>query len=134
MAITDHQEQQVADARGRNRQDKHTPLLIRDDGMLYPNTKLVAKNPRFRPYHGNPHATLEERMRYLQGLGPRTKVVFEQPVFDIGKADKDQLVAFAMDEYGAVLDPSKPINKLRQEVAKLAELEVQSPSGQRGED
>lgn len=118
-------EQRIADRRSRLRQDRDVPLLIRDDGMLYPNTKLVAKNPRFRPYHGDPKANLEDRMRFLQGFAGKRAVTFtasaDEP-FDIGKADADALAEFAMDQYGAVLDPAKPIGVLREQVFKLSQL------------
>jgi hypothetical protein len=125
MAFTEQNEQVLANARGQRRQDKRVPLLIRDDGMLYPNVPLVAKKNNFRPYHGDPKASLEERMRYLQGFGQqRRKVVFEQPdeAFELGKATADEIVAFAMQEYGAALDPSTPIDTLRAECYRLSQL------------
>lgn len=123
-------EERIAERRSRLRQDKKVPLLIRDDGMLYPNTKLVAKKQNFRPYHGNPKASLQDRLRYLKGLGAQRAVVYteepEEP-FDIGKADADALVQFAMEQWGAVLDPAKPLKVLRSEVFKLSQLpEVES--------
>lgn len=125
MAFTEQNEQVLANARGQRRQDKRVPLLIRDDGMLYPNVPLVAKKNNFRPYHGDPKASLEERMAYLQGFGQqRRKVVFEQPeeAFELGKATADEIVAFAMQEYGAALDPSTPIDTLRAECYRLSQL------------
>lgn len=117
-------EQRIAESRSRLRQDRTVPLLIRDDGMLYPNTKLVAKNPRFRPYHGDPKANLQDRLRFLQGFAGKRDVVFTQPdePFDIGQADADALAAFAMEQYGAVLDPAKPIGVLRKQVFDLSQL------------
>lgn len=119
------QERMQADARGKHRQDKKAPLLIRDDGMLYPNLPLVRKNPRFRVYHGNPKASLADRMRYLQGLGAKREVVFtEEPAepFDIGKASLEELMTFATEQYGAVLDPNKPLAQLRKDLFRLSQL------------
>ncbi len=119
-------EQRIADRRSRLRQDRVVPLLIRDDGMLYPNTKLVARNPRFRPYHGDPKASLQDRLRFLKGLAATRAVTYnpepEEP-FDIGTADADALMVFAQEQYGAALDPSKPVKVLREQVFKLSQLE-----------
>ncbi len=121
--IDQAQEANIAARRSRLRQKKDPPLLIRDDGLLYPNTDLNAKKARFRPYHGDAKASLDDRMRYLSGLGAKRAVVFTPPEpFDVGLADKDALLQFAQDQYGAVLDSSKPLNKLREEVFNLANL------------
>lgn len=118
-------EQRIADRRARLRQNQSVPFLIRDDGMLYPNTVLVARKPNFRPYHGDPKATLTDRLRYLQGLGAKRAVSYtpepEAP-FDIGAADVDALAEFAQEQYGAILDTSKPIKTLREQVYKLSQL------------
>jgi hypothetical protein len=122
MAITEADEER--NARSRRRQLSNPPLLIRDDGLLYPHTKLVARNPRFRPYHGAANASLEDRMRYLQGLGAKRQVVFnpEPEPFDIGAADVDALLQFAQEQFGVVLDPNKPLRALREHVYNLAQL------------
>jgi len=123
MAIDNAQEANIAARRARLRQKKDPPLLIRDDGMLYPNTDLNAKKATFRPYYGDPKATLDDRLRFLNGLGAKRQVVFTPPEpFDVGLADKDALIQFAMEQYGAMLDSSKPLNTLRQEVVNLSEL------------
>lgn len=117
-------EERIAAARTK-RQSKACPLLIREDGVLYPNMPLVAKKSNFRPYHGDPKASLEDRMRYLQGLGAKRQVTYnpepDEP-FDIGAADLDSLMNFAQEQYGAVLDPAKPLKKLREEVYRLSQL------------
>jgi hypothetical protein len=122
--IDDATEQRIADSRSRKRQDGKVPFLIRDDGMLYPNTALVREQrSRYRPYHGDVRASLEERLRYLKGLAPVRAVEFTEPEpFDIGKADADALVQFAQEQWGELLDPSKPIAHLRAAVAQLAKL------------
>lgn len=125
MAITEQDEERQAQIRGRRRQDKDVPLLIRDDGMLIPNTKLIRAKPGFRPYHGNPKASLEDRMRYLKGLGAKRAVVYkEEPPepFDIGTASLEALLEFAQEQYGQVLDPNKPLKQLRQEVFRVSQL------------
>jgi hypothetical protein len=133
MSIDAATEQRLADARSRQRQNRETPLLIRDDGMLYPNTALMRKHPRYRPYHGHPKANLDERMRYLDGQGPKRDVTYEPPPpFDIGAADVDALINFAQEEYGMVLDPSKPVRTLREQVFKLSKGEPVPPPAARG--
>lgn len=119
------EEKRASERRSTLRQDKRVPLLIRDDGKLYPNVPLVARKPNFRPYHGPAKASLEDRMRYLEGLGAKRAVIYtEQPdePFDIGKADADQLAQFAQEQYGAVIDTSKPLKVLREHVFKLSQL------------
>lgn len=129
MAIDQVLEEQIAARRSRQRQDQKVPLLIRDDGMLVPNTKLNAANPRLRPYHGDPKASLTDRMRFLQGLAGRRQVKYDpadDEPFDLNTADADTLVQFALDQYGAVLDPSKPVKVLREQVFKLSQLPTEN--------
>ncbi|MBX3603190.1 MAG: hypothetical protein KF863_21425 [Rubrivivax sp.] len=122
-------EERVANHRARTRQNKEIPFLIRDDGMLMPNVPLIAKNPRFRPYHGDVSASLEERMQYLRGETARRRVinsaVQSDPAapFDIAKASKDDLIAFAQEEYGYTVDPALHLNKIRSDVARLAGID-----------
>jgi hypothetical protein len=123
--IDDKFEARVAEHRGKNRQNKSVPFLIRDDGVLMPNVPLIAKKQRFRPYHGDIKATLEERMKYLAGQPQRRRVINTAPPaddepFDIAKASKDDLIKFAEDEYGELIDPALHLNKIRSIVAKLA--------------
>lgn len=126
MAIDENLEQRVAEHRSKTRQNKTQPWLIRDDGMIYPNTPLTAKNTRFRIYHGDVKASLEDRMRYLQNLGSKRRVINsataadDEAPFDIAKASKEQLIEFAQEQYGEILDPALHLNKMRSMVAKLA--------------
>ncbi len=118
-------EQRIAEARARQRQDKAVPFLIRDDGMLYPNVPKVRERSgaKFRPYHGSPKATLDERLRYLKGLAPARPVTFTEPEpFDVGTATADELVQFAQEQWGELLDPSKPLRQLREAVMQLSRL------------
>jgi hypothetical protein len=133
--IDDNTEEKLSNARNRRRQSRECPLLIRDDGMLFPNVPLVAKKQNFRPYRGDPKASLAERMRYLQGFSQRRQVVFNPEAdaapFELGKATADEIVAFAMEEYGAVLDAAKPLPDLRQECYRLSMLpEMELPAAQ----
>lgn len=126
MAIDEKLESRVAEHRGKTRQNKQTPWLIRDDGMIVPNVPLIAKRSNFRPYHGDLKASQEDRMRYLQNLGSRRRVINsavqadEEAPFDIAKATKDELIAFAQDQHGEILDPALHLNKMRSIVAKLS--------------
>lgn len=137
--ITPELEQRIAEHRGKTRQSKSCPWLIRDDGMIFPNVPLIAKKQNFRPYHGDPAAPLDERMQYLQGLThQRRRVVMSAPLveeepFDIAKATKEELIAFAMEEYAEPIDPGEHLNKVRAIVAKLAGVDLvaaQRPSGE----
>lgn len=137
--ITPELEQRIADHRSKNRQSKTCPWLIREDGAIYPNVPLIAKKQNFRPYHGDPAASLEERMRYLQGLShQRRRVIMSAPVieeepFDIAKASKEELIEFAMEEFSEPIDPGEHLNKVRAIVAKLAGVDLvaaQRPSGE----
>lgn len=124
MALPRNIEEDAA-ARRVKRQDKHTPLLIREDGVLMPNVPLIRRLPTMRPYTGDPKATIAERRDWLKGIGKRRAVLYspapDEP-FDLNKADLDSLLAFALDEFGAVLDPAKPIETLRAEVYRLSQL------------
>lgn len=124
MAIDENFEERVAQSRGRSRQNKQVPFVIRDDGVLFPNVPLIAAKQRFRPYHGKLDASLEERQEYLKGLAPRRRVVNtapdEEPPFDIARATKDELIQFAENEFGYTIDPAEHLNKVRSAVAKLA--------------
>jgi hypothetical protein len=135
--LTAADEQRMADRRSRLRQKKNPALVIRDDGMLYPNTAQMERHPRFRPYHGDPNASLQDRMRYLAGLQKKRAVVFEETddPFDVNTASVDELVQFALDQYGAVLDPMKPRKDLQREVFRLSQLDASEiPAAQGGSD
>lgn len=106
-----------------NQQDKRCPLLIRDDGMLMPNTPKLRMKPRMLPYHGPRNASLDERLQYIANFGKtqRRQVVYQpSEPFDLGKASAEEILAFAADEYGAVLDPETPLNKLREQCYMLS--------------
>lgn len=135
MAIDENLEQRVADHRGKNRQNKATPWLIREpDGMLFPNVPLLAKKQNLRPYHGPLDASLEDRLRYMQGLPGKRRVIVsgepvdETPPFDLAKCTKDELIAFAEQEYGYTLDPAGNLHTLRAEFAKVAGIEYKIPA------
>lgn len=135
MAITEQLEERIATHRGRTRQNRAVPLLIRDDGVLMPNVPLIAKKPNFRPYHGDPAATLEERMQYLAGFRHQRRIVNTAPdveEIDIGAMDKETLINFAKMEFDLDLDEGEHLNTLRSKVAKAAGLdarEAQRPKG-----
>lgn len=101
-------------------------LAIRDDAMLYKGTDKVLRDPRYRPYHGDPYASLEERLRYLQGFqqSNQAREAAEKGTFNIATADKDALIEFVLTEFGKQLDGRKTIDKLRNE-AILLEQEAQ---------
>lgn len=100
-------------------------LAIRDDGMLYPATDNVLRQQNFRPYHGDPHAPLEERLAYLNGRfapsATKGQVDAELGAFNIATATKEELIEFIENEYGTRLDGRKPIDKLRNEAILLVQ-------------
>lgn len=132
MAIDENLEERVAAHRGKTRQHKTTPWLIRDDGMIVPNVPLVAKKSNFRPYHGDIKASIEDRMRYLQNLGSKRRVINtaqaadDDAPFDIAKASKGDLITFAQDQFGEILDPALHLNKMRAIVGKLAGVDART--------
>lgn len=120
----------VAQARGRTRQNKAVPFLIRDDGLLMPNVPLIAKKQNFRPYHGDVKWSLEQRLEYLKGQQTKRRVINTAAVaddeapLDIAKATKEELIAFALDEFVHVIEPDTHLNKVRSIVAKLAGVDA----------
>jgi hypothetical protein len=138
MAIDENLEERVAQHRSKMRQNKAVPWLIRDDGIIMPNTPLIAKKQNFRPYHGKLDASLEDRMAYLQGLSARRRVINtaaaadEDQAFDIAKATKDELITFAQEQFGEILDPALHLNKLRADVARLAGVDPTLGQGRHG--
>ncbi len=125
--ITAEQEQRLSDANsrtGKKKQDRTNPMVIHiEDGRLMPNTPRLRAHAMYRVYGGSLDASLPERMQWLKGMmrQPR-KVVNTTPdeAFDIGTATADDLVMFALEEFGATLDPVLPLKKLRTKVAELA--------------
>ncbi len=118
--ITAQQDQVMSEIRGKNRQDKRVPLLInRDNLRLMPNTPLIRKRPQYMPYDGAATDDEATRRSYVEGTGTRRPRVVnsaaEADVFDIGKATKDELVAFAFAEYGKMLNAEKDVRTLRKE-------------------
>lgn len=118
--ITAAQEQMASEARGKGRQDKRVPLVInRDNLRLMPNTPLIRARPQYMPYDGKATDDEATRRAYVEGVGTRrpkvTNSAAETNTFDIGTATKDELVAFAVGEYGIMLDGAKDIRTLRKE-------------------
>jgi hypothetical protein len=105
-----------------NIQIKVSGLAIRDDGMLFPATDKVLRLHEFRPYHGDPNATLPQRLAYLRGqqASQATQISIETGAFDIGTASKEELAEFALTEYGVQLDTRRDIGLLRADVAALS--------------
>lgn len=118
-------EQKVSAVRGRARQDKKNPLLISmKDFLLWPNVPNLRKNKDMILYTGNPKAKAEERKRYVESmktgrLGMRA-VVDTSAAFDVGTATAQDLIDFALTEYGKSLNPAAPLVTLRKQVTLLA--------------
>lgn len=129
--ITEQQEQNLADslARSKKKQDRTNPMVINiDDLRLMPNTPRLRVHAKYRVYSGPIDASKADRQRWLDGALrhlPRKVInsAADEPPFDIGTASKDDLVTFAMENFGTQLEFNKPLKALREEVLKLAELE-----------
>jgi hypothetical protein len=129
MSLAQSAEQNLsARLSGKYKQDTKVPHLINiKDGRLLPNSINVRANPDYRPYTGSLKATLEERMVYINSSisGSRTRVVDssaeEAPTFDLGKASKDEVIAFAFQEFGMVLSENTDIRTLRKQILEASE-------------
>lgn len=104
------------------------PFLINiSDGRLIPHVKNIAGLHEYRPYRGDPKASLEDRMRYVAANLSTRRVInsaaeeAEKEPVDIGKMEKTELIAFAFDEYGLALDPAMDVRTLRKNVMKAVE-------------
>lgn len=107
--------------RAARAQDKRVPFVINvDDGRLIPNTVRTRKHPKYRLYKGDVNATLDERMRYLASSGLVQEVGSVEDAFDIGKATKEELIAFALMEFGKEMDPSMHLATMRSKVSQMA--------------
>lgn len=148
------EERMAAGRAARNRQSKECPLLINiKDFRLMPNVprlggqkedKATGKvqilpHPDYRPYRGDPKATLEERRRLVETgtLASRPAVVDSNHVgpeafgkiqvedgapFDVHKASREDLTAFAKRWFDADIDPDGKTHlmTLRAKVRDLA--------------
>jgi hypothetical protein len=119
---------QAAAGSAKRRQDKTHPMVIHmTSGRLMPNTPRLRVHKDYRVYTGALDADLPTRMRWLAGMSkmPTTVNVTNskeaEDNFDLGAATKDDIVTFAFEQYGAVLDPAQDIRVLRKAVMKLFE-------------
>jgi len=92
-----------------------------------PNVPRIRNKPNYVIYSGDPRDNLETRMLWLQSMGRRpgarrvvNTVLDSEDPFDIGRATKEQLRDFAMQEYVVELNMAKDIKELRREVSALA--------------
>jgi hypothetical protein len=141
MAVSAKEAGYLAAQAKRSNQNRKTPFLINAvDGRLVPNiltrdektgeqfSRIMRHNSNYRPFHGDPKASREERLAYVDSnlgavrsaAGSALGDLAGEPAFDIGRASKDELVTFAADEYGAVLSAATDIRTLRKQVADLA--------------
>lgn len=133
--ITADQERNLADAnaRAKKKQDKTNPMVVNiEDGRLMPNTPRLRAHPQYRVYAGPKDADAAGRLRWLDGQSRagKTKIVnsmAESDTFDVGTASVDDLIVFAMDNYGLALDPDKPMKTLRKQVMEAAAKAEKTP-------
>ncbi len=111
------------------RQDKRYPHVINvENGRLMPNTPKLRGHKLYRVYAGPKDATTEQRLAWIKGLMARTPIRVvnsAEETFDIAKAGGEDIVAFALEHFGAALDATKPVGVLRRELAGLAGLPTQ---------
>ncbi len=132
--ITSEQEKNLIDAtaRARKKQDPRNPHVVNiEDGRLMPNTPRLRIHPQYRVYSGPKDADAAGRLKWLDGqkAGPVTRVVNSkeaEDTFDVGTATADEIVLFATEHFGVILDGTKPMKMLRKELILLSEkAEVQ---------
>lgn len=125
--------QQANDRSSRKKQDKTHPMVIHvDNARLMPNTPRLRAHKDYRVYTGNPTDDEATRKRWLKSSGRRAPKIIdstpEEEAFDIGTATPDDLVMFAFENYGKVLDAALPPKKLREAVKALADAEAAAQS------
>jgi len=128
--MNSQQEHNLSQAFSKSKkQDKRYPHVVNvENGRLMPNTPKLREHKLYRVYAGPKDATTEERLAWIKGLMARSpiKVVNSaEETFDIAKAGGEELVAFALEHFGAALDGTKPVAVLRRELAGLAGLPTQ---------
>jgi hypothetical protein len=83
-------------------------LLVRDDGMLcMGNEDILQLNPRLRIYHGkvsDPPDVIEAFLRGQEAIKWGAPVA-DPTAVDITRMSSQELVAYALDEFGLQLDP-----------------------------
>lgn len=150
--ISAAQEERMSAARAaRDKQNKKIPLLINiEDGRLVPNVPLIGgrkevrnadghvivaarlPHPKYRPYMGDPKATLAQRMTMLATQGiigamPVTDAPLsadeELAPIDIETAKPQEMIDYAMKKYHHEFEPGTHHNKMR---ALLRQLEAQN--------
>lgn len=118
--------QAANDRSSKKRQDKTNPHVIHvDNGRLMPNTPRLREHKDYRVYTGPKGADLPTRMRWLAGAQRRAPALIDSSeaseTFDLGKASAADLVMFAFENYGKVLDENTPLLELRKAIKAMAE-------------
>jgi hypothetical protein len=111
----------------KRRQDKtHTHVVNIHDGRLMPNVQMLRDHKDYRIYTGPIDASAEDRLRWVAGELKKLPMkvlnsLENAPTFDVGTATRDDLIVFAMEEYGQVLKETTPLSTMRKQVLKFAE-------------
>lgn len=128
MALAQSAEQNLsARLSAKYKQDSKIPMLINlKDGRLIANSVNTRANPDYRPYTGSLKASIEERMKFIASSvgGSHARVIdssAEVPEFDVATATKDEIIAFAFAEFGAVLSEATDIRTLRKQLMAASE-------------
>lgn len=128
--ITDQQEKNLSNAQQRSakkKQDKAYPHVVNiNDGRLMPSVPALRNHKDYRLYTGPADASTAERLKWVEGTLKKgmPKVInsmAEADEFDVGKASKDDLIVFAMEQFGHALDPSVDIRTMRKKIVEMAE-------------
>lgn len=99
-------------------------MAVREDGLLVPyRGDAVRKDPKLRPWWGDPNATPEEVRAYLNGTyaTPSAAVARakDEGRIDVETASKEDLIDFAVNEFGVTLPENVDVTQLRSRVKML---------------
>ena len=126
--LSDQQDQNLTNAQKRSakrRQDKDHPMVVNiNDGRRMPNVPMLREHKDYRVYMGPPNASDAEALAWVKGEVKRKvpKITYTSPMdsFDVGKATKDDLIVFAMEELALPLEPTMHIATMRSKVMEAA--------------
>ncbi len=126
--LTDQQDQNLTNAQKRSlkrRQDKDHPMVVNiNDGRRMPNVPMLREHRDYRVYMGPPNASDADALKWVRGDLKRgtPQVTYTSPTdaFDVGKATKDDLIVFAMEEFALALEPTMHIATMRSKVLEAS--------------
>jgi len=121
-------------------QSKNPPLYVNiHDGRRVPNVQNMRKHVDYRPFYGDPAMSDTDALATLSQAGHQrvgVRVTASRPIidietFDLSSAKRDEMLAFAADEYPDLeLDPKAhpmTIRKLIMAAAERAKAAAEKP-------